>query len=146
MIELRESIPADIPAIIEMEKDADTSGFILPYSPERHRSELAKPAVVYLSILNAGELAGFLILVLEADGRSVEFRRIVVAQKGIGLGQVAIQAMEDYCRERLARSRIWLDVFAFNQRGKHIYQKLGYRRFAKKIVGNKDLFCYDKTL
>jgi hypothetical protein len=32
MDELRESIPGDIPAFIELEKDADTSGFILPYS------------------------------------------------------------------------------------------------------------------
>jgi RimJ/RimL family protein N-acetyltransferase len=120
MIELRESISEDIPAFIEMEKDADTSGFILPYSLERHRSELTKPAIVYLSILSAGELTGFFILALDPDNTSVEFRRIVVAQKGIGLGQAAIHAMEDYCRERLGRSRIWLDVFDFNQRGQHI--------------------------
>jgi len=30
MIELRESIPGDIPVFIKMEKDAKTSGFILP--------------------------------------------------------------------------------------------------------------------
>jgi hypothetical protein len=40
MIELRESIAGDLPAFIEMEQDADTSGFILPYSLERHRSVL----------------------------------------------------------------------------------------------------------
>jgi RimJ/RimL family protein N-acetyltransferase len=146
MIELRESIPRDIPAFIEMEKDADTSDFILPYSPERHQSEFAKPDIVYLSILNAGELAGFFILVLEADGRSVEFRRIVVADKGKGLAQAAIPAMEEYCRERLGRNRIWLDVFEFNQRGQHIYQKLGYRRFDQGEAEGKVLFFYDKLL
>ena len=146
MIELRESIPGDIPTFIEMEKDADTCGCILPYSLKRHQSEFAKPAFVYLSILNAGELAGFFILVLEADGRSVEFRRIVIAHKGRGLGQVAILAMEDYCRERLERNRIWLDVFEFNRRGQHIYRKLGYRRFDKSEAGDKVLFYYDKAL
>jgi len=104
MIELRESISRDLPAFTEMEKNADTAGFILPYSLERHRSEFAKPEIVYLSILNAGEPAGFFMLALDPDNISVEFRRIVVAQKSMGLGQVAVHTMEDYCRERLGRS------------------------------------------
>ena len=54
--------------------------------------------------------------------------------------------MEEYCRERLGRSRIWLDVFEFNQRGQHIYQKLGYRRFDQGEVEGKVLFFYDKLL
>ena len=127
-------------------EDADTTGFILPYSLERHQSEFTKPDIVYLSILNAGELAGFFMLAPDPDNTSVEFRRIVVAQKGIGLGQAAIHAMEDYCREHLGRSRIWLDVFEFNQRGQHIYEKLGYRRFAKSEIENNVLFFYDKVL
>jgi RimJ/RimL family protein N-acetyltransferase len=100
-----------------------------PYSLERYRSEFAKPDIVYLSILNAGELARFFMLALDPDHTSVELRRIVIAQKGIGPGQDAILPMEDYCRERIGRSRIWLDVFDFNHRGQHVYQKLGYRRF-----------------
>jgi RimJ/RimL family protein N-acetyltransferase len=54
--------------------------------------------------------------------------------------------MENYCHERLGRSRIWLGVFDFNQRGQHIYEKLGYRRFAKSEVEDKVLFFYGKPL
>ena len=86
------------------------------------------------------------MLALDPDNTSVEFRRIVIAQKGMGLGQAAIHAMEGYCRERLGRSRIWLDVFDFNQRGQHIYEKLGYRRFAKSELENNVLFFYNKSL
>ena len=86
------------------------------------------------------------ILALDSDLTSVEFRRIVVAAKGAGIGQAAIAAMEAYCVEALRRQRIWLDVFASNPRGLHIYQKLGYRRFDSGELDGRKLLYLQKTI
>ena len=56
MIELRESIPRGLPAFIEMEKDADTSGYILPYSLAQHRSVEVTTTFGHSSELDCAQL------------------------------------------------------------------------------------------
>ena len=146
MIELRESREGELQAFADMETDADAAEYILPYSLARHRQEFAREDIVYLSIINNRELAGFFILALEDDGHSVEFRRIVVAAKNAGIGQQAISSMQDYCRDRLDRERIWLDVFEHNSRGRHIYRKLGYVPFDRAELNGKPLLFMQKLL
>ena len=129
-----------------MEQDADAAPNIDPYSYEQHLAEYNRSDIVYLSIYDNHELAGFFILALDPDNTSVEFRRIVVARRDKGIGQQAIFKMETYCREHLKRNRVWLDVFDFNQRGQHVYVKLGYQLFDKKDFYGKTLLCYQKSI
>jgi RimJ/RimL family protein N-acetyltransferase len=146
MIELRPSRIEDLHFFHAMEQDADASAFILPYSLQRHRREFERREIVYLSIYSLDELAGFFILRLDPDHNSVEFRRVVIAKKGQGIGQPAILAMEEYCRDQLKRNRVWLDVFEFNNRGRHIYEKLGYRLFDSGDHDGKKLLLYEKDM
>ncbi len=146
MIRIRESRAHELRAFILMEAESDTAEFILPYSLARHREEFEREEIVYLSIFRRHELAGFFILALEADGNSVEFRRIVVDDKGRGTGQQSILAMETYCRHQLKRKRIWLDVFEDNHRGRHVYQKLGYREFDRGELEDRILIFMQKTI
>jgi RimJ/RimL family protein N-acetyltransferase len=146
MVEVTRARLADLPLFVQMEQATDTSAFIIPYSYAEHCRKLADPNFVYLSILADGVPVGFFILVLDADGSSVEFRRIVVATKDRGIGQSAIQQMEQFCRTTLGRSRIWLDVFEFNQRGRHIYEKLGYKQCGVGAHDGKRLLLYEKLL
>ena len=146
MIRIRESRAHELRAFVPMEADSDAVEFILPYSLARHREEFERDDIVYLSIFRQHELAGFFILALEGDGNSVEFRRIVIADKGQGTGQQAILAMETYCRHRLKCTRIWLDVFEDNHRGRHVYQKLGYRQFDEGDLNGKKLLYFDKSI
>jgi RimJ/RimL family protein N-acetyltransferase len=76
----------------------------------------------------------------------VEFRRVVVADKDKGIGQLAIAAMERFCRAELERKRIWLDVFESNHRGRHVYEKLGYQRFGESSHPGGKLLLYEKAL
>ena len=67
----------------EMEGESDTASFIISHSLETHQDQFDKTEVRYKSIYsNADRLVGFMILVLEPDHRSVEFRRIVVSERG----------------------------------------------------------------
>lgn len=129
-----------------MEQDADVKDYVIPYTQAEHSQNLSDPELIYLGILSEGKLSGFIILGTDADKNSIEFRRIVVANRGTGIGQRAITLMEEFCRDELACSRIWLDVFEHNTRGQHIYEKLGYSRFGEKKHGERVLLLYEKQV
>ncbi len=75
---------------------------------------------------------------------SVEFRRVVIDEQQRGVGQTAIRLMEQYCAQDLKRQRIWLDVYAANARGRHIYEKLGYTLFNKS--SDETVLYYEKNI
>lgn len=145
VLELRKSVLSEASAFVEMECSSDTKGFVIPYSVEKHVSLIESNEVVYLSLYDENELSGFIILSQESQD-TVEFRRIVVASKGKGLGQLAIKEMEQYCAEHLNCSKVWLDVFESNSRGIHIYQKLGYTQFKEALYEGRSLLFMEKML
>ena len=146
MIKAREALIEELPYFVEMERAGDTAEFVTPDTLEKHRIEFSKANIIYLSIINTEALVGFIILALEPDGVSVEFKRIVVSVRNRGFGQSAMVAMEDFCTTKLNRKRVWLDVFEFNARGRHIYEKFGYVQFDYREHHGKPLLFYEKTL
>ncbi len=147
MTTLRKSTYEELTAFCDIEKQVHAQAFINSSSLETHRKNFANKNIVYLSIENkAGSLAGYFILALEADRKTVEFRRIIIDENERGIGQEAIREMELYCKKQLAAKRIWLDVYEDNEKGKHIYEKLGYKRFKQGKYGDRVLFYYEKTL
>lgn len=144
-LELRQTATEDLAGVAALEQ-GDARAYIIPYSLERHRRELDRPDVVYRSIHRAGELIGFVILVLDPDGRSVELRRIVVAEPGRGHGTAAMSQVEALCHGELGRSRIWLDVFGDNQRARHFYEKCGFVPFGRSAHEGRTLLLYEKLL
>lgn len=145
MLTLSPSSLEQAQAFSDMEQADGTSVFIYPYSAQKHTAEMASDDIVYLSIYQQNKLIGFIILALENEGR-VEFRRIVIAEKGKGFGQLAMQKMEQYCKDELQAKSIWLDVFELNTRGMHIYQKLGYSTFKKQESQGKVLVFMEKSI
>lgn len=137
---------ADLAAFARMEQQDDTSAFILPYSLAEHRARFVETAVVYLRIMHGEQLCGFFLLVLEDDLRSVEFRRVVVAEAARGIGSQAIALLLEYCHQVLKRRRIWLDVFEENARAQHIYEKLGFQLFDRKRGDTGTLLFYQMDL
>lgn len=129
--------------ICSMEQ-GDAREFIIPYSLERHLIEFVKPNVIYRSIQAEGEMVGFIILVLDSDAQSVEFRRIVVSKPGRGYGRMAVELVNDICVRELGRSQVWLDVFENNQRARHLYEKCGYRQFGRSEHKGRTLLLYER--
>jgi RimJ/RimL family protein N-acetyltransferase len=146
MIKVMRALPEDVPRFVAMEQASDAREYILPYPESEHAEKMQDANIVYLRILDDADLAGFFILALDPDNKSIEFRRIVVSTKGRGVGQQAITAMEQFCRRELKRDRIWLDVFEHNYRGRRIYEKLGYEKFGNKTYGDRLLLLYQKQL
>ncbi|MBA4317760.1 MAG: N-acetyltransferase [Flavobacterium sp.] len=135
-----------ISEIIKMENNSETSEFIITYSEEKHRTEIVNRNNHYTGIYENGKLLGFFILGIEQEGKRIEFRRIVIEQKGYGYGQKAITELEEYCKAMWNTESIWLDVFAYNHRGIHIYEKLGYIKTGESSFIGKQLIIMEKNL
>ncbi len=141
-VTLRETRITELDAILAME-EGDARDFIIPYSLERHHEEFAKNSVRYLSIDVGGKLSGFVILALDDDRQSVEFRRIVIARSGHSFGSAALKLIDTYSTETLRRNRIWLDVFKTNARARHVYEKHGFTQFGQTVHDNRTLVLYE---
>ena len=131
-----------------MEADDDTNELLISNTPEQHKIFFHIDSIEYLAIINdvSDQLLGFFIRAFEPNNSAVEFRRIVIAEKGKGYGQKAIRTMEKYCIETHNTKNIWLDVFEFNKRGQHIYNKLGYQCVRSESYEGKTLKIYEKNL
>jgi diamine N-acetyltransferase len=57
----------------------------------------------------------------------VEFKRIVVNEKGSGFGHEAVRLVKREVFERYRAHRLWLDVFEHNQRAKALYLSEGFK-------------------
>ncbi|MEK8109167.1 GNAT family protein [Micromonospora sp. M12] len=63
----------------------------------------------------------------DPDNRSCNFRTLLTAAgRDRGLGTDAVRLVVGYGFERLGLHRISLEVFAFNPRARHVYEKVGF--------------------
>ena len=145
-IEIRRSRRDELPLFCQLDQQLDVADYIVESSHQDHLNSFDDPQTVYLTIVRNRRPAGYFVICLEDMEQRVEFKRVVVDEKHRGIGQNAILQMEEFCKSELGVSRIWLDVFDFNQRAQHIYTKLNYRKFGERISGNRMLFLYQKQL
>ena len=147
MIIIRESKEAELDKFVEMEQQPHAKEFINGTDLVTHQRNFTDCNIIYLSIENSnGELSGYFILATDLKEKEIEFRRVLVDQTQRGIGQVAITKMENYCRDELGSKRIWLDVYEDNVKGKHIYEKLGYKLFKDGYYNDRKLLYYQKFL
>jgi RimJ/RimL family protein N-acetyltransferase len=147
VIHIEDTRADELPSIHRMEQESDTAKYIIPYSLKQHKSEYAQENVFYKSIFRSPrKMIGFAILASRDNATSLEFRRLVICEKGKGFGTRAVALMDTVAREEFKCSRIWLDVFEFNSRGQHIYRKQGYE-FRNRTESEGIALCvYDKQL
>jgi len=145
-IEIRDSLKNELILFQRIEAEDDTKNFIIPYTYQKHLEEYDKPEIVYKTIVVEKTIVGFIILRLEEDRNSVEFRRIVIKEKGKGYGKMAINILDTIVKNEYKRNRIWLDVFSHNERGIHIYEKCGYIYQNSIDYQGKKLKIYEKIL
>lgn len=128
-ISLLTASPEDIPFLQELEQQSENSRFVIPYTPQHHLACIQNPDLQYLLIAEhaSEKIVGFVLLAgLSQPDRTLEFRRIIISQKGRGLGRESISLIQHYCFEELGHHRLWLDVFEDNSRAIHLYESLGF--------------------
>ena len=116
--------------VMQLENHPEHKRFIMPYDKNRHRQCLRSSDEMHLSIVNFhGKFLGFIILAgLNSFSRSMEFRRIVVADRGKGIGRECLQLICRYCFEIKGFHKLWLDVFEDNERAIKLYVSAGFQQ------------------
>lgn len=128
-IKLTNTIASDIEMIVGFEKE--NSQFVGQYNMEQHLDLLKDPACLHLSIrrLSDDKLIGHILAFGLADINNVlEFRRIIINEKGKGYGRTAIKLLKKICFEELGYHRLWLDVFDDNERAIRLYESEGFTK------------------
>lgn len=121
---IRTADEGDIPFILACEA-SPAGAFVQADSETAHRANLSSSDFNYLIAANHdGERLGYAVLVASGD-RRMEWRRIIVAKPGNGVGKAFMRAVIDKIFTD-GTNTIWLDVFEDNERAHHVYKKLGF--------------------
>ncbi len=127
-VTLRPTTAGDIEMVTAWERAPANAAFVEVWPPDRHLAALTNPALRHLGVECGGTPVGFVILAgLGPAEPVVEFRRLVVADKGRGIGQAAVAWIVRYAFDRLGAAEIWLDFAIHNARAAHVYTKCGFR-------------------
>lgn len=114
--------------VAQWERDPGNAPFIAPWTEERHAAGLDDPDLRHLIVEAGDNPVGFVLLAgLQDENRSVEFRRIVITEKGVGYGWAAVELVKRYCFRDLGANRLWLDVIETNQRARSLYASAGFQ-------------------
>ncbi|HEU4326718.1 MAG TPA: GNAT family protein [Roseiflexaceae bacterium] len=138
-VTLRPIRPDDIDAYLALVQDEE--GLRLTGTPSRFTREQTEGWLrtiaeredrVDLAIVPQGseELVGEVVLnEIDDDNRSANIRiGIRQPHTGRGYGSEAMRLMLGHAFEQLGLHRVSLEVFSFNPRALHVYEKLGFRR------------------
>ena len=128
-IQFRWTTESDLDAVLRLEQDVENQPFIIPWTREQHQEACSNPDLAHLIIetRQASRMVGFLLLAgRQGAHHSIEFWRIVIADKGKGYGKEALKLVKQVVFERWKAHRLWLDVFDDNHRARHVYASEGF--------------------
>ena len=120
---------ADLDTILAMERSDDNTPYIRQWSREKHLEAISDKNIGHFVIQSADDekIVGYIILIgLENPDKGVEFKRIVINEKGNGYGRAAVRFIKKYVFEELGFHRLWLEVLENNNRAYQLYKSEGF--------------------
>jgi diamine N-acetyltransferase len=128
-IQLRPTTESDLDFVLWAESVPENRAFIVPGTCQQHSAALTNPNMAHCIIetLEDQRPVGFLIICgLEDLSRCLEFRKIVITEKGKGFGRESLELLKEMAFIRLDMHRLWLDVKEQNQRARYLYRSVGF--------------------
>ena len=128
-VSLRTTEVSDLDFILTVEQHPDNTAFIRQWTKEQHLTALNNPDIGHFLVINARTCCpvGHVILAgLQSFDSSVEFRRLVISDKGCGYGRDAVRLVKIFAFEELTCHRLWLDVMLGNKRAYKLYRSEGF--------------------
>lgn len=145
-LKLRLTTENDLPFVLETEQAAAKERFVTAETIESHKDYLTDSDIRHLIIEANGQAVGYAILTgLNDENENIEFRRIVIAEKGKGYGRSALRLIKKQVFEDLGAHRLWLDVKDFNERARRLYESENFttegiwREYLKTKTGRESL-------
>jgi len=128
-IQLRRTLAADLDFVLNAEMADENCAFVSAWTREQHEQSLSNPDVLQLILERCldQQPVGYIIMAgLEQAHQSIEFRRMVVTEKGNGYGREALRSVKKMAFDDLQAHRLWLDVKDFNLRAIKLYESEGF--------------------
>ena len=128
-LRLRPTMQSDLDFVITVEQDPANRPFITPWERTQHEGAIRFPDFRHF-IVESGEhwaRSGFVILQgCRNPHGSVELKRIVLQDRGQGLGRRCVQLLAQMAFRDLGAHRFWLDVKSGNHRAQALYRSEGF--------------------
>jgi RimJ/RimL family protein N-acetyltransferase len=128
-VRLRPTLLSDLDFVVGVETDSRNVPFITPWERTQHEGAVRFPDFRHF-VVETGEgfaANGFVILQgCRNPHRSVELKRIVLQDKGHGLGRACVRLLKRMAFRDLRAHRFWLDVKALNTRAQALYASEGF--------------------
>ena len=128
-IHLRRALAADLDFVLNTEQADENCAFVTAWTRAQHELALSNPDVRHLIIERCldRQPVGYIIMAgLDQAHHSIEFRRMVVTEKGKGYGREALRMVKKMAFDDLHAHRLWLDVKDFNLRAIKLYESEGF--------------------
>jgi diamine N-acetyltransferase len=121
-VSVRPATRDDLAFVLAAERAPDNAPFVLQWTREQHVHAMSDPSYAHWIVEQANRPAGYLILMdLFSPHENLQFRRLVVVEKGRGIGRAAVRLVKAAAFERFGAHRLWLDVMEHNQRAQALY-------------------------
>jgi RimJ/RimL family protein N-acetyltransferase len=130
-IRLKQTEPKDLDYVITAERKAENRKYVGQWDKAQHVAALDNPELGHYILERLTDLkqVGYIILAgIGSKDQSIEFRRLVVTEKGKGYGKNSLDLVKSFAFENLEANRLWLDVREHNQRALNLYLMMGFTR------------------
>lgn len=126
---LRNTKENDLDFVVDSEHQPDNAQYVGQWTKEQHRVSLFQEDILHLIVeeKSTNKPVGYVILAgITNPNESIEFRRVVISNKGKGLGRETLKLVKKVAFEQLNAHRLWLDVRYKNQRAQNLYTSEGF--------------------
>ncbi|OGO77961.1 MAG: hypothetical protein A2Y23_04425 [Clostridiales bacterium GWB2_37_7] len=124
---IRKTTEADLDFVLIAENAEENSPNVAQWSREQHITVFQNEDILHVIIEADGKSVGYAIIAgLKDANKAIELKRIVIVDKGRGLGRTAIHLVKKLAFEELKAHRLWLDVREYNTRARNLYKALGF--------------------
>ena len=117
---------ADLDYVLNTEHDNQNRQYIIPWSRKQHLEAMVSPSMAHLIVWNQTRVGYVILSGLLDPNQSIEFRRIVISEKGRGYGKATVALIKNFAFETYNAHRLWLDVKAQNHRAQAVYKTAGF--------------------
>jgi [ribosomal protein S18]-alanine N-acetyltransferase len=144
---IRRATPADLPALLALERTAFTTDHL---SARQYRLHLDSPTGLVLAAVDGSGLLGKALVFFRRNSAVARLYSIAVAHgaRGRGIGEALLAQAERAARRRGA-THMRLEVRQDNAAAMRLYERRGYTRFAERpgyYEDGGDAWRYEKDL
>ena len=125
-LQLRPTEETDLDYVLDAENDGENRQYIIPWSREQHLQAIRDNNIAHLIVWSATRVGYVILAGLLNANQSIEFRRIVITDKGKGYGKQTVEIVKKLAFETYNAHRLWLDVKVQNHRAQAIYKAAGF--------------------